>query len=129
MKYSSQVKPISYLKSQAAEIVKNVSESGEPMLITQNGEAKLVVMDVESYERQEETLALLKLLALGKREIKQGRFDVLGAGTPGVELNKIFAPAGRAAARQPSDSAPRKQHRSFSRVIADSGGNTCEGED
>ena len=44
------------------------------MLITQNGEAKLVVMDVKSYEEQEETLALLKMLALGNREIEKGRF-------------------------------------------------------
>ena len=44
------------------------------MLITQNGEAKLVVMDVKSYEEQEETVALLKILALGNREIEQGRF-------------------------------------------------------
>lgn len=44
------------------------------MLITQNGEAKLVVMDVHSYEEQEETLALLKLLALGNQEIEQGQF-------------------------------------------------------
>ena len=44
------------------------------MLITQNGEAKLVVMDVKSYEEQEETMALLKILALGNREIEQGRF-------------------------------------------------------
>jgi len=74
MKFSTQVKPISYLKSHAAEIVKDISESREPMLITQNGEAKLVVMDVKSYEEHEETLALLKLLALGNREIDQGRF-------------------------------------------------------
>ena len=44
------------------------------MLITQNGEAKLVVMDVKSYEEQEETKALLKIIALGNREIEQGRF-------------------------------------------------------
>jgi prevent-host-death family protein len=74
MKYSTQVKPISYLKSHAAEVVKGISESREPMLITQNGEAKLVVMDVRSYEEHEETLALLKILALGNREIEQGRF-------------------------------------------------------
>ncbi|MEO6277847.1 type II toxin-antitoxin system Phd/YefM family antitoxin [Roseateles sp.] len=73
MKFSTQVKPISHLKSHAAEIVKTISETGEPMLITQNGEAKLVVMDVASYERQQETMALLKLLALGKRDIEQGR--------------------------------------------------------
>ncbi|MGZ5052131.1 MAG: type II toxin-antitoxin system Phd/YefM family antitoxin [Methylobacter sp.] len=74
MKYSSHIKPISYLKSHAAEIVKDISESREPLLITQNGEAKLVVMDIKSYEEQEETLALLKILALGNREIEQGKF-------------------------------------------------------
>ncbi len=74
MKFSTQVKPISYLKSHAAEIVKELSENREPMLITQNGEAKLVVMDVKSFEEQEETLALLKILALGNREIEQGKF-------------------------------------------------------
>lgn len=74
MKFSSQIKPISYLKSHAAEIVKALSETREPMLITQNGEAKLVVMDVRSYEEQEETLALLKILALGNRQIEEGRY-------------------------------------------------------
>ena len=74
MKFSTQVKPISYLKSHAAEIIKDITEIREPMLITQNGEAKLVVMDVKSFEEQEETLALLKILALGNREIEQGKF-------------------------------------------------------
>jgi prevent-host-death family protein len=74
MRFSTQVKPISYLKSHAAEIIDAITENREPMLITQNGEAKLVVMDVKSYEEQEETLALLKILALGNREIEQGRF-------------------------------------------------------
>jgi len=74
MKYSTQVKPISYLKSHAAEIVSTLSQTRQPLLITQNGEAKLVVMDVKSYEAQEETFALLKLLALGKREMEQKKF-------------------------------------------------------
>ena len=74
MKFSTQVKPISYLKSHAAEIIKDITESREPILITQNGEAKLVVMDVRSFEEQEETLALLKILALGNREIELGKF-------------------------------------------------------
>lgn len=74
MKFSTQVKPITYLKSHAAEIVKTLPESGEPLLITQNGEAKLVVMDVKTYEEQAETLALLKLLALGHKEIEAGQF-------------------------------------------------------
>jgi prevent-host-death family protein len=74
MKLSSQVKPISYLKSHAAQIVKQLTESREPLVITQNGEAKLVVMDVQSFEEQEATLAMLKLLALGNREIEAGQF-------------------------------------------------------
>ena len=74
MKFSTQVKPISYLKSHAAEIVRELTENREPILITQNGEAKLVVMDVKTYEEQEETLALLKILALGNREIELGKF-------------------------------------------------------
>lgn len=74
MKFSTQVKPITYLKSHAAEIVKTLPESGEPLVITQNGEAKLVVMDVKSYEEQAETLAMLKLLALGNKEIEAGQY-------------------------------------------------------
>jgi prevent-host-death family protein len=74
MKLSTHVKPISYLKSHAAEIIKDITENRQPMLITQNGEAKLIVLDVKSYEEQQETLALLKILALGNKEIEQGLF-------------------------------------------------------
>jgi prevent-host-death family protein len=74
MKFSTQVKPVSYLKNHTAEMIKDITENREPMLITQNGEAKLVVMDVKSFEEQEETLALLKILALGNREIEHGKF-------------------------------------------------------
>ncbi|CAG9249159.1 type II toxin-antitoxin system Phd/YefM family antitoxin [Paraburkholderia unamae] len=70
----SQVKPISYLKSHAAEIIRDITESGEPMLITQNGEAKVVVQDAQSYEDMQQTLALLKILTLGRKEIEAGRF-------------------------------------------------------
>ncbi|MES2187437.1 MAG: type II toxin-antitoxin system Phd/YefM family antitoxin [Pseudomonadota bacterium] len=73
MKYSTQVKPISYLKSHAAEIAATLTETREPLLITQNGEARLVVMDVRSYEEQEQAIALLQLLAQGRREIEEGR--------------------------------------------------------
>ncbi|MFJ3010081.1 MULTISPECIES: type II toxin-antitoxin system Phd/YefM family antitoxin [Pseudomonas] len=74
MKLSSQIKPISYLKSHTAEIVKSITESREPLVITQNGEAKLVVMDVKSFEELEDTMALLKLLAMGNREIEEGKY-------------------------------------------------------
>lgn len=74
MKHSTQVKPISYLKNHAAEIASTLAETREPLLITQNGEARLVVMDVVSWEQQEQALALLKLLALGNREIESGQY-------------------------------------------------------
>jgi prevent-host-death family protein len=75
MQLSTQIKPISYLKSHTAQIVKDLAASRKPMVITQNGEATLVVIDVKSYEERENTLALLKLLALGNREIEQGKFQ------------------------------------------------------
>ena len=75
MQLSTQIKPISYLKSHTAQIVKDLTASREPMVITQNGEATLVVIDVKSFEERENTLALLKLLALGNREIEQGKFQ------------------------------------------------------
>ncbi|MDH5297817.1 MAG: type II toxin-antitoxin system Phd/YefM family antitoxin [Desulfobulbaceae bacterium] len=73
MKLSSQIKPISYLKAHAAEIVRNIGEQQEPLVITQNGEAKVVLQDIESYEQTQETLALLKILALGSRQIEEGK--------------------------------------------------------
>ncbi|MCL4309210.1 MAG: type II toxin-antitoxin system Phd/YefM family antitoxin [Thermoleophilia bacterium] len=73
MKLSSQIKPISYLKAHTAEIVRNLGKQREPLVITQKGEAKVVMQDIESYERTQETLALLKILALGTRQIEEGK--------------------------------------------------------
>ena len=73
MKLSSQIKPISYLKAHAAEIVRTLREKGEPLVITQNGEAKVVIQDIESYEQTQETMALLKILALGARQVEEGK--------------------------------------------------------
>ena len=73
MKLSEQIKPISYLKANAAEVVRQLRERGQPMIITQNGEAKAVIQDVESYKQTQETLALLKILALGNRQIEAGQ--------------------------------------------------------
>lgn len=73
MRYSAQVKPISYLKANAAEILLNLAEKQEPMVITQNGEAKAVIQDIVSFEQGQETLSLLKLLALGNQDIEAGR--------------------------------------------------------
>lgn len=75
MRFSSQVKPISYLKANAAEVLNHLAERREPLVITQNGEAKAVLQDVASYEETQETLALLKILALGNREIEEGKIE------------------------------------------------------
>ena len=71
--HSSRIKPISYLKANAAEVLRQLAEGRQPMLITQNGEARAVIQDVLSYEETQETLALLKVLALGNREIEEGK--------------------------------------------------------
>ena len=73
MRFSSQVKPISYLKANAAEVLLLLAEQRQPMIITQNGEAKAVLQDVTSYEETQETLALLKILALGNQDIEAGK--------------------------------------------------------
>lgn len=75
MKLSSQIKPISYFKANAAEIVRQLAANREPMVITQNGEATAVIQDIASYEATQETLALLKILALGNRRIEAGEVD------------------------------------------------------
>ena len=72
MRYSSQIKPISYLKTNAAEVLLKLSEGGEPLVITQNGEAKAVLQDLASFEATQNTMALLKILALGNLEVEKG---------------------------------------------------------
>lgn len=78
MRYSSQVKPISYLKANAAEVLARLAEERAPLVITQNGEAKAVIQDVASYEETQETLALLKILALGNAQIEAGKTKPVG---------------------------------------------------
>src|SRR5689334_7793981 len=73
MKYASRIKPISYLKANAAKIVRGLAEGGDPLIITQNGEATAVIQDIASYEQTQETLAMLKILALGEQQVKEGK--------------------------------------------------------
>ena len=73
MKLANQIRPISYLKAHAAEIVRNLSKQQEPLIITQNGEAKVVIQDIKSYEQTQQTIALLKILSLGTRQIEEGK--------------------------------------------------------
>jgi prevent-host-death family protein len=73
MARSRDVKPITYLKQRTAELVREVHEEGRAVTITQNGEAKVVVMDVDSYDRWRSALALLKLIAQAEADVRRGR--------------------------------------------------------
>ncbi len=73
MKYSTRVRSISYVKANAADLIRELGEGRAPLIITQNGEAKAVMQDVAAYEQDQETLALLKILALGRRQVEAGK--------------------------------------------------------
>ncbi|MGL4943089.1 MAG: type II toxin-antitoxin system Phd/YefM family antitoxin [Thermoguttaceae bacterium] len=73
MKYSERIRPISYLQANATEVVDMLADVCEPVIITQNGEAKAVLQDYDSYQQTCETLAMLKILALGNKQIEEGR--------------------------------------------------------
>jgi prevent-host-death family protein len=91
MRYSTQVKPISYLKANAAEILATLGEQREPLVITQNGEAKAVLQDVASYEATQEALALLKVLALGRQEVAAGKVKPLSTVVARLKAKKSMA--------------------------------------
>ncbi len=73
MKLSQSIKPISYFKAHAAEIIKELNRDHGTMIITQNGEAKAVIQDIEEYERIQEALALLKMITQGQKDIEAGK--------------------------------------------------------
>ena len=72
MKLSQNTKPISYLKANAAKIAAELKANGAPYLITQNGEAAMVVQSVQEYEQTQETMAMLKMLAQSEKDIEDG---------------------------------------------------------
>jgi prevent-host-death family protein len=71
MKLSTAVKPISYLKAHASELIRDITTTRQTLIVTHNGEAKVVVQDIRSYERMQETLALLKILTRSKQNIRR----------------------------------------------------------
>ena len=66
-------KTFELFKVHASEIIRNIKKEKEPLIITQNGEAKVVLQDIDSYEQTQETLNLLKILALGNKQIEEGK--------------------------------------------------------
>ena len=73
MKLSARIKPISYLKAHAPEMTRRLAEGEAPVIITLHGEAKAVLQDVGRYEETQETMALLKVLALTNKEVESGK--------------------------------------------------------
>lgn len=77
MIFSEAVKPISYLKAHASEVIRDVVENQKTLVITHNGEAKVVLQDIKVYENTQESIALLKILALSGKEIKDEKYKPL----------------------------------------------------
>ena len=75
MKYSQAIKPISYLKTHASELIRNISNNQDTLIITQNGEAKVVLQDIKIYEQTQESLALLKILAQSTANLNKGNYN------------------------------------------------------
>ena len=77
MKYSQAIKPISYLKAHASEIIRDISANQDTMIITHNGEAKVVVQDIRVFEETQESMAMLKMLAQSSANIKKSEYKPL----------------------------------------------------
>ena len=73
MKLSTAIKPISHIKSHASEIISEISETGNPVVVTVNGEARVIIQDIKEYEKDRESMAMLKLLAMGRKDVVEGR--------------------------------------------------------
>ncbi len=72
MNIASDIKPISFLKSHAADILKHINDTHRPVVITQNGEPRAVLQDPESYDNMRKAIGLLKLISQGEEDIKNG---------------------------------------------------------
>jgi len=84
MQLHSDIKPISWLKNNAKQMVETVAETGNPMVITQNGEAKAVVMNVREYDQMQQSLAMLRMLADSTADVEAGRVR---------DIDEVFADA------------------------------------
>jgi prevent-host-death family protein len=73
------IKPVTYLKSRAADLLKQINETHRPVIITQNGEPKAVLQDPESYENMRNAIGILKLISQGEEDIKAGSVKSQGA--------------------------------------------------
>ncbi|HJP19133.1 MAG: prevent-host-death protein [Gammaproteobacteria bacterium] len=73
MNISTDIKPVTFLKSRAADLLKQINETHRPVIITQNGEPKAVLQDPESYQSMRNAIGILKLISQGEEDIKNKR--------------------------------------------------------
>ncbi len=73
MNITSDIKPVTYLKSKTADLLKQINETHRPIIITQNGEPRAVIQDPKSYENMRNAIGLLKLISQGENDIREGR--------------------------------------------------------
>ncbi|WP_291323677.1 type II toxin-antitoxin system Phd/YefM family antitoxin [Desulfonatronospira sp.] len=73
MNITNDIKPVTYLKSRAADLLRQINETHRPVIITQNGEPRAVLQDPQSYENMRNALGLLKLISAGEADIREGR--------------------------------------------------------
>ena len=78
MKLSQDLKPVSYFKNNMAEVIRKLNKTQGTMIITQNGEAKAVLIDIEAYENLQESLAMLEMIAQGNKSLTNGRYRPAG---------------------------------------------------
>ncbi len=73
MNITSDIKPVTYLKSKAADLLNQINETHRPVIITQNGEPRAVLQDPESFENMRNAIGLLKLLSQGESDLRTGK--------------------------------------------------------
>jgi prevent-host-death family protein len=69
------IKPISYIKTNAAEMMKYVNERKNPIVITQNGEARAVLVDIETYQETQDAFALINLIKIAEKDMQDGNVE------------------------------------------------------
>jgi prevent-host-death family protein len=72
MNITSDIKPVTYLKSRAADLLNQINETQRPVIITQNGEPRAVLLDPKSYENMRNAIGILKLLSEGEANVREG---------------------------------------------------------
>jgi prevent-host-death family protein len=92
MKLAEDIRPVTYLKTRAADLLEQVNRTHRHVVITQNGNARAVLVDPESFQKMRDTIGLLRLLAQGEADVRAGRtvdsdelFEALRAGVEGGE--------------------------------------------